>query len=54
MLRKLLRDLTGSPAIEFALVAAVISIAAIGAFMTLGDQSSGQLEDVHVAYADVN
>ena len=54
MLRKLLRDTTGSPAVEFAIVASVISLAALGAFQALGQQSSNQLGNVQTAYAGVN
>lgn len=54
MLKRLLEDETGSPATEFALVASIISIAALGAFMSLGKQSTSQMESVHTAYADVN
>ena len=54
MFKKLLRDRTGSPATEFALVAAIISVAALGAFMALGDNSSKQMNSVQSAYSDVN
>ena len=54
MLKRLYKDATGSPAVEFAIVAAVISIAALGAFKTLGEQSSNQMTQVEAAYADVN
>ncbi|WP_284124472.1 Flp family type IVb pilin [Parerythrobacter aestuarii] len=54
MLRKLIGDVAGSPAVEFAIVAAVISIAALGAFKTLGDTSSNQMSSVETAYAKVN
>ena len=54
MFTKLLRDEIGSPATEFALVASVISIAALGAFMALGEQSTNQMTKVETAYAEVN
>ncbi|ABC62120.1 Flp family type IVb pilin [Erythrobacter litoralis] len=54
MFRPLFRDQSGSPATEFALVASIISIAALGAFMALGEQSSNQMTKVETAYAEVN
>jgi pilus assembly protein Flp/PilA len=54
MFKKLLQDRTGATAIEFALVATIISVAALGAFMALGEQSSNQMSGVQSAYADVN
>lgn len=54
MLKQLWNDEAGSPAVEYALVASVISLAALGAFMALGQQSKAQLGNVHSAYAAVN
>ncbi|GAA4050208.1 Flp family type IVb pilin [Parerythrobacter jejuensis] len=54
MFKKILQDETGSPATEFALVASIISIAALGAFMALGNASTAQMDGVEQAYADVN
>ena len=54
MLKQLLKDETGSPATEFALVASIISVAALGAFMALGQQSTNQMTKVETAYAAVN
>ncbi|MBD3728629.1 MAG: Flp family type IVb pilin [Sphingomonadales bacterium] len=54
MLRKILKDTVGGTAIEYALVASVISVAAIGAFMLLGDQSDRNMSDVKDKYAAVN
>ena len=54
MLKQLLQDQTGSPATEFAIVATVISLAALGAFQALGAQSSNQLSNVETRYAEVN
>lgn len=54
MLKQLLKDETGTPATEFALVASIISVAALGAFMALGEQSSTQMSGVESAYAAVN
>lgn len=46
---KLLRDTRGVGAIEFALVASLISVAAIVAFDNLGDSVSGKYEAVEKA-----
>ncbi len=54
MLKTLWKDEAGSPAIEFVMVASVISLAALGAFMALGQQSKAQLGNVESAYAAVN
>jgi pilus assembly protein Flp/PilA len=51
MLRKILNDTAGATAIEYALIASVISIAAVGAFIALGTQSRGKFEQVDAAYA---
>jgi Flp pilus assembly pilin Flp len=50
MLRKLTRDTTGASAIEYAIIASVVSIAAIGAFIALGSQSKANMEKVQTAY----
>lgn len=54
MLKKLLRDTTGSPAVEFAIVASAVSLTALGAFQALGQQSSNQLSNVDTAYTVAN
>ena len=54
MFRKLLQDRTGATAVEYALVASIISVAALGAFLALGQQSSKQMSGVRDAYAEVN
>ena len=54
MLKRLLKDQAGSPATEFAIVATVISLAALGAFQALGAQSNNQLSNVETRYAEVN
>lgn len=54
MLKRLFLDITGSPAVEFAIVASVISLAALGAYQALGQQSSNQLGNVESAYAEAN
>jgi len=54
MLRRLFRDTTAASAIEYAIIAAMISVAAIGAFLALGNQSSGQMASVNTAYENAN
>ncbi|NNC59358.1 MAG: hypothetical protein HKO05_05120 [Erythrobacter sp.] len=54
MLKRLFNDQAGSPAVEFAIVASVISLAALGAFKMLGEESSNQMSGVESAYAEVN
>jgi Flp pilus assembly pilin Flp len=54
MLKKLLKDIKGSPAVEFAIVASVVSLAALGAFQALGQQSSNQMGNVESAYENAN
>lgn len=54
MLKKLLKDIAGSTAIEYAIIASVISVAATGAFLLLGEQSSTQMNTVQERYAEVN
>jgi pilus assembly protein Flp/PilA len=45
--RKIFRDRKGATAIEYALVAALIAVAAIAAFKNLGGQVSTTFNDVH-------
>ncbi len=54
MLRKLLKDQTGASALEYAIIASMISVAAIGAFLALGNQSKANLDKVQVAYEQAN
>ena len=54
MLKRLFRDEAGSPATEFVLVASLVSLAALGAFAALGQQSSNQLGGIEKKYAAVN
>ncbi|MHA6334597.1 Flp family type IVb pilin [Qipengyuania sp. CAU 1752] len=54
MLRRLLNDQAGTSAVEFAIVASVISLAALGAFKMLGEESNNQMSGVESAYAEVN
>lgn len=49
LIRTILRDRRGATAIEYALVATLISIAAIAAFVNLGDQADSNLNNVGAA-----
>ena len=56
MLKKLdalLKDKTGASAVEYAIVASVISVAALGAFLAVGQQSKDNMENVATQYQDV-
>jgi len=53
MFRKLIADTTGTSAVEYAIIASVISIAAIGAFLLLGQQTNSQFKKVETEYAKV-
>jgi len=44
--RKLLKDEQGATAIEYGLIAALISVAAIAAFTTVGTKLSGTVDKV--------
>lgn len=50
MLRTLLKDTTGASALEYAIIASLVSVAAIGAFLALGNQSKANMEKVQTAY----
>ena len=52
MIRRLIEDIRGTSAIEYAIVASLISVAGIGAFMALGDSSREQFSTVQTAYRD--
>jgi len=54
MLRRIWKDTAGATAIEYAIIAAVVSVAAIGAFVALGDSSKANFEKVDAAYADAS
>lgn len=46
LIRKLKKDESGATAIEYGLIAALIAVAAIGAFTAVGDSLSGVFNDV--------
>ena len=45
-IRQLLADRRGATAIEYALIASLISVAALGAFMNLGDSTSAKFNSI--------
>lgn len=50
MIRKLIADTTGASALEYAIIASLVSVAAIGAFMLVGQQSKANFDKVDAAY----
>lgn len=48
-IRTILRDRRGATAIEYALIATLISVAAIVAFQNLGKQTDATFNNVHAA-----
>lgn len=55
MLRKLnalLKDRTGATAVEYAIVASVISVAALGGYLAVGSQSKENMDSVATKYQD--
>lgn len=50
MCYRLLKDTSGATAVEYSVIAAVISVAAIGAMLGLGQKSNAKLEAVEAAY----
>ena len=54
MLRKLIKDTTGASAIEYAVIASLVSVAAIGAFLALGQSSTQQFDKIESAYEEAN
>ncbi|ANY20525.1 Flp/Fap pilin component [Tsuneonella dongtanensis] len=54
MLRRILKDTAGASAIEYSVIAALISVAAIGAMFALGQRSNAQFETVEAAYENAS
>ena len=54
MLLRLLHDDDGATAIEYGLIASLISVAAIGAFIALGGSTNSTMGKVNSAYEQVN
>ena len=53
ILKRILNDTAGSSAIEYAIIATVISVAALGAYAALGQQSNENMTKVASSYAAV-
>lgn len=49
MIKRFLRDESGATAIEYGLIAALISVAAIGAFTRVGDSLDTKFGDISTA-----
>ncbi len=52
MLRRLIGDTAGATAIEYAVIASLISIAAIGVFQVLGERTLEKFSTVETAFRD--
>ncbi len=53
ILKDLARETKGATAIEYAIIASVVSVAALGAFIAVGAESNEQFENVASKYSDV-
>lgn len=51
MLRRLIRCTRGTSALEYAIIASIVSIAGIVAFVLVGEQSNRNMGNVSGAYA---
>ena len=51
--RRLARDTKGATAVEYAIIASVISVAALGAYISVGEQSEENMTTVADKYAEV-
>ncbi|MCT2558145.1 Flp family type IVb pilin [Tsuneonella sp. YG55] len=51
MIRCILEDTSGTSAIEYSVIAALVSVASIAAFMMLGQATEKQFQTVETAYA---
>ena len=51
-LKMLVKDTAGATALEYAIVASVISVAALGGYAALGDQSNKNMTAVADSYAE--
>ena len=54
MLKRIWNDKTGATAIEYAIIASMVSIVAIGAFVLLGGSVRGYFQTVDSAYKSTN
>lgn len=50
-LKKLAGDNLGATAVEYAIIASVISVAALGAYMAVGEQSNENMKTVASKYS---
>ena len=50
-LNQLLHDTAGATAVEYAIIASVISVAALGGYMAVGEQSRENMNAVASSYA---
>jgi Flp pilus assembly pilin Flp len=48
----MMKDIADATAVEYAVIAAMISVAAIGAFAALGQSSRANMTKVQAAYSD--
>ncbi|MEP5938817.1 MAG: hypothetical protein ABJ239_10855 [Erythrobacter sp.] len=53
LIARLIADETGASAVEYAIVASIISIAALGAFLAVGDASNEQLGSIAEKYGEI-
>ena len=51
-LKTLVKDTAGATAVEYAIIASVISVAALGAYMAVGEQSKENMESVATSYSE--
>jgi len=52
-LKKFVRNTSGASSVEYAIIATVISVAALGGYMALGQQSNETMKNVASKYAEV-
>lgn len=52
LVKKIATCRAGATAVEYAIIASVISVAALGAYMSVGEQSKAQMENISSKYAE--
>ena len=50
--KRIAADTAGASAIEYAIIASVISVAALSAYMAVGEESNKQMENISTSYAE--
>jgi len=50
--RTFIKDTAGATAVEYAIIASVVSVAALGAYLAVGEESRAQMERVSSSYAE--